>query len=524
MKITFYTENQAGSIIRAGVVDDYTSFFFTRSYAEAGEFQVTLPVTTYYRDLVLSSKYIKFGPKRAGIITKRGVTKANEQQVIIIRGIELKAITKARNINPGAGNEYYSVNVVPETAIAMLINSQLINAADANRQMNAEIAEYQTGTDLHKADYRYGNLYEEIVKIALLYNIGWYADIENQKIVFHITHGKDRTLEQSENARAILSTEMGTMLSLEYENDMFIPNTAVVLGQGQGASRESYTVNQDNSGTDRIEIAVDARDISEYALLEIRGMEKLNAYGDGNAYSIEASPSFIEEYGVNYDIGDIVTAIDEFIPSGSVNAQITSATEVYETGDIGLSLTLGYDENTYKGIIRRISDSTTSLINTDTVSPDTITALETSITQMNGMIQMKADKSVTDTLGTAIANNYTEFTQTANSFSLRIGQAEGAISNVQTDIDTLINFKNVQETYVWADLDGVHVEENTSGSGVLISPTRGVVLKDTTGTESAYVNASKLSIPNAEILNTMRIANVQFVPYTSGRLALKKVT
>ena len=75
-------------------------------------------------------------------------------------------------------------------------------------------------------------------------------------------------------------------------------------------------------------------------------------------------------------------------------------------------------------MISRISSSNQSLINTDTVTYDVISTLETSIEQTNGQIALKADKTTTDTLGAAIADAQSAITVNANAISLKVSSTQ----------------------------------------------------------------------------------------------------
>ena len=207
---------------------------------------------------------------------------------------------------------------------------------------------------------------------------------------------------------------------------------------------------------------------------------------------------------------------------GSLDAFITAITEVYESSGLRLDITLGYDMSTLHSVISRISSSNKSLINTDTVSYDTITTMETEIQQMNGYISTKADKTTTDSLGNAISNNYTELRQDADGLSLRIGSTEGAITGVQSNLTNLNNFKAQQETLIRADSAGVHVGKTDFKAETLVA-SDGLHIKDNTGGECAYFTDNKSYIKNANITDTMQIGGVQFVKYSTGRIAVKWV-
>ena len=403
-----------------------------------------------------------------------------------------------------------------------LLQTQLTSPADVKRQILASVAAYENSEYLHKASYRYSNLKDELCAIAVAYNIGWYADIEDAEMVFHIIHSKDRSASQTTNSRIVLSYANDNILQSSLSANGNIPETAYTLGQGEGASRVIYIVGDDKEGLQRKEITIDARDIADETLLPDRGYAKLAEYGSGISYECTLSEAFTALYRLAYDVGDKITLQDETLSGGSVDAFITAVTEVYEASGLRLDISLGYDTNTLQGVLSRISDSTKSLIQTDTVSYDTIVTMETSINQMNGYLSTKADKTTTDSLGNAISNNYTEYKQDADGFTRRIGTAEGALNGVRGNLDTLNQFKTKQETLIREDSAGIHVGKIDFKAETLVA-SDGLHIKDNTGGECAYFTDNKSYIKNANITDTMQIGGVQFVKYSTGSIAVKWV-
>lgn len=111
--------------------------------------------------------------------------------------------------------------------------------------------------------------------MATAYGIGWYADIENGAIVFHITHGMDRTKNQSTNDKLVVSYERDGILSSTYSKNRIKPKTALVAGQGEGVDRTLVLLGDSETDIDRHELYIDARDIDDADQLTNRGVEKL---------------------------------------------------------------------------------------------------------------------------------------------------------------------------------------------------------------------------------------------------------
>ena len=322
-----------------GVIDDYTSFTFLRSYSGVGDWTLVLSAQSPLADLIYDAAYIRVGPKRAGIITKIVDTWTAQEKTITVTGIELKGLASKRLVYPPAGEGYLTFTGAPEAAIAALISSQITNPSDTARQIPGTIAAYSSGSDSYSYSGRYSVTADDIAIIAATYGVGWYADIENGRIVWHIFRGVDRTAAQAVHNRLMISQKLDSYAGSSYSEARHAKNTVVVAGQGEGADRAIAVVNDANTGLARTEMFVDARDVTDAALLPQRGQEKLAELGDSATF--EPTPeygAFVDGYMIDYDLGDIGTLLED-----DVNFRLATITEVYEVGQPPLTFGFGYD-------------------------------------------------------------------------------------------------------------------------------------------------------------------------------------
>jgi hypothetical protein len=129
----------------------------------------------------------------------------------------------------------------------------------------------------------------------------------------------------------VFSPQFDNLASSDYEwSNKEYKNVALVLGEDEGTDRRSLVVGQSSSsGFDRRELYVDARDIQsevydddgeqstlpddEYnALLQQRGEEKLAEVPLTNKISGEADTAAMFQYGVDFNMGDIVQVENEY--------------------------------------------------------------------------------------------------------------------------------------------------------------------------------------------------------------------
>jgi hypothetical protein len=373
--IKCYTLTENGLKL-VGVVDDYTSFVFTRKYSDVGEWQLVINALSENAKLIKDINFISNGDGVAGIV-KKVVSNIGTDNTIIYSGVELKGIINQRIVMPPSNSSHLSVtNTAPEVVIANIIDKQLINCeAEQRRIPFVRIADYLVIPD-KRIDYngRFTNAYDDITTIATANNIGWYADIQpiegNEQyaeIVYHIYSGLDRSINQSINSRLVLSFTNDNMASTTYEANNGVPTTALVAGQGEGVERAVVKINDATIGLDRNEIYVDARDIEDDTLLPQRGQEALAEYGDTASYQITFNQFLIERYRKDFELGDIGTVDDEVV-GGTVDFRLTEITEIYEQGSYNIDVVFGYDRQSLGDALRRSNSNTKTLLKVEGIT------------------------------------------------------------------------------------------------------------------------------------------------------------
>lgn len=181
--------------------------------------------------------------------------------------------------------------------------------------------------------------------------------------MFKILEGRNLSVNQSLLPPAIFSPEFNTLGQLSYtESELNYRNFAVVAGQGEGVERRIITVGE-SSGFERYELFVDARDVSEetereegvdpvprppHEIVEDltnRGNQKLAEYEQEIYLEGQALTKSRLVYGVDYDLGDIVT-LQNREWGVTLDARITEVKEIYEPGNTRVELTFGNNRPT----------------------------------------------------------------------------------------------------------------------------------------------------------------------------------
>lgn len=345
-----------------GVIDDFTSFNFTRSYSGIGEWQLVLDGSSLNAQRVKGMDFIYIGEDKAGLVQHYEDTIEDGEHTLTFSGVELKGLASRRIVIPPAGEAYETfTKSSPEYVIANLLTNQLLNPTVANRKIAGTLLEYAQSTTKIRYDGRYQNLEEEIEMLATAYNVGWCAYISDNVIKWKIWNGVDRTAAQTTNNRMILSYDYGTMNNSSLTIEDQVPTYMVIAGQGEGVDRAIAIIDKEKSALTRIETFLDARDIKDDSLLPQRGEQNLAEYGDEINYTATLSNQAANQYRNDFDLGDIGTIKDDKVEN-DLDYRITAIEEVYEENQLSINMTFGYDKNQLKDAIKRMNNKRDSLL------------------------------------------------------------------------------------------------------------------------------------------------------------------
>lgn len=379
-----------------GVVDDFISCVFTRSYSGIGGWQIVLENNSPNVARMRQARFIKLYSGVCGLINQTATVISNDDNTTTFTGVELKGLTQLKIIDRygdnGAiwrGSSYFK-NVSQGIIMKNYIFYGIYDRNSQDRIQCAIDKQYQSITTTGTTQPTYGNLADQMVSFASSAELGWYADIDTiayedivyplffpgqntpvwdstiPMIVWNAAYkGKDRTSSQSTNNRFIIDYELDRITSSTLEEVKYLPNCALVAGQGEGSGRVRYYVGGNTKyGLDHIETYVDARDLETQADLIARGNEILAEYGTNQVYNCEASETLIADYHTGWDLGDLGTLIDSKL-GVSFDFRLNEITEVYEKNVFRLELTFGVDGNNLTSVLQQISSGNTGLINSE---------------------------------------------------------------------------------------------------------------------------------------------------------------
>lgn len=250
------------------------------------------------------------------------ITDVENGDFVSITGRELKYILHQRIV-------WSQTNLMTtaEAGIRQLVLENAINPADPNRiipnlLLGAELGLYDSIEKQLTGDY----VDKAISDIAKTYNYGWDIFIYDGVMIFVVYTGLDRSYDQTDRPYVVFSDNFENLYNTDYQvTTENYANTTLIGGEGEGLERTYASIGLDNVGLNRFETFTDARDLSSnkgnddeipqdqyLLLLQERGLENLTSLQYTEGFSGEVLSDVAFKYGVDFDLGDIVTVINKY--------------------------------------------------------------------------------------------------------------------------------------------------------------------------------------------------------------------
>lgn len=331
-----------------GVVDSYVSCIWRPSYSDIGDFELYVGATKKLLDLLQINRYLV----RTTDISVDNQNKVSYQKVMIIKNIELITDVENGDFLSVTGRElkfilhqriiWKQTNLTgrAEAGIRALVTQNAISPTDSKRVIPNLVLGAGAGlTETIEKQVTGEYLDKTIVEIATAYNYGWDIFIYDSNLVFIIYTGLDRSYNQTDRPYVVFSDSFENLYNTDYQvvTEEYA-NASLVGGEGEGLERVYVSVGDDKTGLNRFETFTDARDLSSNKdsdeeiplatykeLLKERGKENLASLAYTEGFSGEVLSDVAFKYGEDFDLGDIVTVINEY--GISKNVRVLSAIE-----------------------------------------------------------------------------------------------------------------------------------------------------------------------------------------------------
>lgn len=377
-----------------GIVDTAKSVIWKSVYYGVGEFEIYVAANLANVVMLAEDNYVtRPNNSECGIIEHVEITEdSSDGKMIVASGRFIKSILDRRVVFSatlsGTGSDYIwncSASVLQgnvESAVRKLIYDNAINAIGSR----GEVGAYRNIPEIHWTDadvsgipdtiiteddttgvetaaekqVTYQNLLEYTDGVLQEYECGarMWLDRDLLKFRYKVYKGVDRSRDSEDNEPIIFSKEFDNLISSNYTTDNSASKTtALIGGEGEGTERKCAFVYAWQQGLARRETFVDASSISStykdsagveqtYTLEEYR--KQLETQGRQTIAELQKTETFDGsldltnsqyEYGVDFNLGDIITVEDKDIGK-YINARILTVTEVQD--DDGYNIDVEY--------------------------------------------------------------------------------------------------------------------------------------------------------------------------------------
>jgi Siphovirus ReqiPepy6 Gp37-like protein/Collagen triple helix repeat (20 copies) len=324
-------------------IDSYQSLIWTRRWHKIGEFQIVVNQHMENVNELKEGRIITNGPNKTGIIAHiEEVTseRAKGDDQLLVKGYDLKGLLAKRITIPQPGQSYDRLTASAETIMKGYVERNAVNTSQERIIPDLTIAPNQNRGNSLFYQTRFKPLHEELEKISLATGIGWDVFFNGNGYVFDVVEGRNLTTNQKDNPPVIFSAEFDNVKEQKFvESSLDYKNVAIVAGQGEGADREVVIVGNE-SGINRNEVFIDARDVENNANLPSRGEQKLSEYAKVESFETQVLTYGPFIYGEDWDLGDIVT-VQNAKKTRTAHVRVVEVTEITETNGYRLDVVFG---------------------------------------------------------------------------------------------------------------------------------------------------------------------------------------
>lgn len=327
---------------RIAVIDYATSVIWVKRFHAVGEFEIYIKASTELYELLNGDIFITRNDSNVAMYVEKIqlTTDSENGDYLTISGRSAECILSWRIVQRAV---FQSVNDTAESIARTLITQQLLTQSDGGYIPWLSLGENHEWPDKVQRQFTGKILLDVIQDLCNNYNYGFEFQWTGSGFIINLYKGTDRSFDQTENSFVVFSPEFENLGNTEYTRDTSnYANAAIIGGEGEGNDRVFVAVYpEDATGFRRRVIYVDARQSSsdggqiseaEYkTMLEDQAKEEISLRKVTAEFNGEILEYNSYVYGVDYNLGDKVSAVNEYGIRG--NAQITEITEVEdETG------------------------------------------------------------------------------------------------------------------------------------------------------------------------------------------------
>lgn len=304
-----------------GIVDTYKSLIWSNRYNELGDCELYIESTSGMFNLLKEDYYlIRNDDEMVCQIKKIELdTDTENGDFLIVTGRDVKGFLDQRIVwstMTCTGNlENFILNMVAKTLISPSLTGRKLLKPDGTQLLY--LASPQGFTEVTTEQISYKNVGSKVREYCKSNGWGYRVFLKNNVFNFQLYKGTDRS------SSVVFSDNYENLATTKYiEDNTNMGNVALVGGEGEGSER-SRNVSGYAEGTDRYEIFVDAKDISQtitwadltsmYPTTEDGGQGYIDHNGVNYVYKLNylnveiVDPDQLAQLKINYPTGQEIT-------------------------------------------------------------------------------------------------------------------------------------------------------------------------------------------------------------------------
>lgn len=307
------------------VIDSFKSLIWTKRYFACGDFELYIPADESLLQYLQPDYFLMRDDDDSVMVIERLEiqTDAENGDFFIVSGRSLESIlyrrifTKQFILNNTGTLSSAIQAMVTECTTVSTTHTQPINY----RAIQGLTVESNSFDGTMQVQFTGQTLLDAIISICQPKGLGVKMTISGSNLLLSVYEGIE--------VEVTFSPEFDNLINSKYVFDTTnLGNRACVAGEGEGSARRWGMVlnvaiaSLPSSGLGLREFYVDARDVSsnndeisyyDYMnMLIARGREKLAEHDVTESFEAEIEPQMTYQYKVDYNLGDIVTVVNEY--------------------------------------------------------------------------------------------------------------------------------------------------------------------------------------------------------------------
>ena len=316
------------------IIDDYKSLIWTERYNQCGDFELSIAMRDGLFDIFQIGFYLSIPNSNKIMIIEKVVVESDIESGanMTISGRSLESILDRRIVWGTIVLDGY-IN----TQIAKLIDACFTNPEIEDRRISNMI--FKTSSDFSVSAVKIrtqltgDNVYETMCEICEKTGLGFKVTLNDRnQFIMEMYSGQDRSYDQTILPFVKFSSEFDNLKNSNFVVNLEdYRNAAFIGGEGEGSARVFIGITSGYTGLERRELYVDARDLSsdtgettetgesipmsmeEYIdILADRGATRLSEHSIQTGFDGEADTNSMFQYGVDFNLGDIVEITDDY--------------------------------------------------------------------------------------------------------------------------------------------------------------------------------------------------------------------